>query len=193
MQTLPASDFRCYTYLQSENPPSSEGLRMINVRQAMLGLFILSLGLGVYVLGRNFVPIIATPVPYGHAASGTLRWLLGFIPSFIHALAFCLLTACLFPTTARTSLIICSVWAGLHVLLEIGQTQSVSNMLAPLFSLRTSDSIVLLRIETYFRLGVFDFMDVISAMTGCLAGYILINHPMTRNYSTNKPEGRLNV
>jgi len=153
---------------------------VFNMRQALLGCVLLAAGLAVYVFGRKVVPILGAPVAYGDMArfSASLTWLLGFIPSFIHASAFCLLTASLFPPAFRTSRIICSGWAAVHVILECGQASWCSSLLAPLFAGVERSPHLLLRLEAYFRSGTFDPLDVLSALLGCLAAYTIINRPL---------------
>jgi hypothetical protein len=159
--------------------------RIINYRQVTIGTIFLVLGLFFYMLDRNFIPILAIPAEqYININFGNLGWFSGFLPSFIHPIAFCILCAAIFQPSTKISSIICSSWAVLHIFLEIGQAKPAYSLLSNIFCTMGRNNMAFRYVEEYFKVGVFDIMDLLSAVIGSFIAFYLIT--LTQHHSDNR-------
>jgi hypothetical protein len=109
----------------------------INIRQNLIGLTVLLLGILVYVVDRSpdqtyFLYKSSVNI----SLHNTLPNLFGFIgyslPSFIHAFSFILITAGLLHCQKRGCLIICAFWFLTDVIFELGQKfKALSSIMVP--------------------------------------------------------------
>ena len=136
-----------------------------------LGLASLTLAVGVllYLTDRTASSSMLLPNIGAHAklhAFGTLgQWL----PSFVHAFAFSLLSAAALYPRASPAYAVCVAWGSLNVLFEIGQHPLVSARLAD--ALRDCEGWLPFAqaLSNYFVRGTFDPGDLVAAALGAMA------------------------
>ncbi|MBT8352612.1 MAG: hypothetical protein KJO26_15445 [Deltaproteobacteria bacterium] len=91
------------------------------------------------------------------------------LPAFLHVFSFCLITASFFKFKKNIYLIICCGWFAVDALFELGQkykdvsTQMIPNFFAHLPFLEGTNN--------YFRLGTFDYFDLIAYALGALTAF----------------------
>lgn len=130
----------------------------------------LALGLLVYVLARP--PGSAYLLPAWLGMSGALppaaaaAALGAQLPSFVHTLAFGLLTyACLAPTR-RAALASAGVWLAVNTLFEIGQAPEAARWIAAHTPAWFGSVPVLANVPAYFLAGRFDWLDLAAVAAG---------------------------
>jgi hypothetical protein len=106
---------------------------------------------------------IAAPMPHG------LRSLLGPVPTFVHVLAFSVMSAAFVGRTYTRQLLLCVGWAAIEVVFELAQYPLVRDRL-----LRVSLLSSMPFIRSYLAGGTFDCADILAAIFGAsLAGLFL--------------------
>lgn len=146
-----------------------------NLLQLALGAGVLAFGLLLYIFDRNFIPIFAVPadtfVSFRLQVLGSMS---GYVPSFLHALAFCLLCAGIVGADLRTAAWICASWGGVHAFFEIVQNDHVffSIFLNLIEKYQTYYFVQLFK--NYSVNGIFDLKDLLAAIAGCLAAYAAV-------------------
>lgn len=155
--------------------PSKVGLPQPSTVRVLLGMFLLTVGTGVYLLGRSWQHIaIADLVPLTRVPSATFGALGDSLPSFAHVCAFALLTAALVDGGRRLNQLICLGWLLVNVAFELGQhpkfAASVANAVPGWFR----HVPILNQTPTYFLGGTFDPLDLLFATLGALTAYLVI-------------------
>lgn len=146
-----------------------------NYKQFYFGTVILILGLCIYIFGRNFIPVIAVPADiYIYNQFDVPGNFFGFLPSFVHPIAFCLLCAAFFKSNKLTYVTICLAWGGVHILFETVQSEMVYSWMLPIFDIFGRDNILIRYVEHYSRTGTFDIMDLLSVVVGCVVAFYLL-------------------
>ena len=129
-------------------------------RLAAVALAALAAGLLVYwgqrdVSHSTLIP--AFPVIAGSIGFGTLgQWL----PSFLHTLAFGLLTAVVLPPRFALRAAACCAWAVVNIAFEAGQHPRLAAAWGETFGPGP--------ITSYFERGTFDAGDIVAALLGAL-------------------------
>lgn len=118
----------------------------------VLGLGALALGVLVYALDRPAGSVAFLPVGMAYD-SGFLGPLAGPLPTFLHVLAFSLMTVAFLDPTRRARLAACGAWAGINWLFEAAQH--------PAFMEITGTGMP----------GVFDPLDLLAALLGAAAAF----------------------
>jgi len=158
-------------------------------RLAALAVGLLVLGTAVYLLDRT--PGSAWLIPAAWQAGGggdgrgggTVFGALGrWLPSFVHAFAFAVLTALVLPRHPASVPAACVGWALVDTLAEVGQHAAVSAPLAAAIEswlgpgpVGTSIARPLAR---YFTRGSFDVADVIAGLAGAVVAYGLLRRAL---------------
>lgn len=135
---------------------------------------LLALGLLVYVAdrGSSHVPLLqAIPIAGGHALFGVLG---GWLPSFVHAGAFGLLTAAALPAVPALRIGACACWGVVDVAFEFGQHPQLSGRLASALHSAFGNGPVTRALSNYFVHGTFDIGDIVAAILGALAATSLL-------------------
>lgn len=148
----------------------------MNVRQLCIASFLMTLGFALYVVSRGFVPfsIVEADALYSGPLVNLGR-LGDFLPTFIHAAAFCLLCAGILNASRRLATVVCVFWGVVHATCELGQSRTIAyESIAPLLDSVAGKHALLAAVRDYFSKGVFDMADLLSAVVGCLAAYYLI-------------------
>jgi hypothetical protein len=143
--------------------------------RGLLGVFLLVLGTGVYLLDRSWQQLaIAQVIPLTHARSPVFGVLGGSLPSFAHVCAFALLTAALLDGGRRLNQLICFGWLAVNVAFELGQHPKLATFLANAVPAWFAQIAILDKTPTYFLGGTFDPLDLLFATLGALAAYLVI-------------------
>jgi len=98
-----------------------------------------------------------------------LRSLLGPVPTFVHVLAFSMMSAAFVGRTYMRQLLLCAGWAAIEVVFELAQYPPVRDRL-----LRARPLAAMPFISSYLTGGTFDYADILTAILGAsLAGLFL--------------------
>lgn len=120
-----------------------------------LGLGALALGVLVYALDRPAWSVAFLPATLIHD-SGFLGPLAGPMPTFLHVLAFSLMTAALLAPTLRARFAACSAWVAVNWLFEAAQHPA------------------LMEITGNGMPGAFDLLDMLAALLGAAAAFLVM-------------------
>jgi hypothetical protein len=157
----------------------------INTQQLFIGLSFLVLGVLFYYYSRsaehpyflNFFevnPQLKFTLPSLFVSVGHS------LPTFIHALAFSLMTASFIAKCKKGYVIVCLSWFAVDALFEI--SQGLDNIMIQFVPDWFSGFLFLENTRNYFLHGRFDYFDLLSIALGSLTAYILL-------MLTNKEEG----
>ena len=119
------------------------------------GVAALAAGVSVYALDRP--PGSVGFLPRGLVAdSGSFGLLAGSLPTFLHTMAFALITAALLRQTRQARLAACAIWAAVNLAFEASQHAAFREF-------------------TGFGMhGAFDPLDLLAALLGAVAAYIFM-------------------
>jgi hypothetical protein len=165
--------------MQTGTEPCSESckaaLHVSGTIRGLLGVFLLVLGLGVYLLDRSWQQLaIAEVIPLSLSPSPVFGTLGGSLPSLIHVCAFALLTAALLRGGTRLNQAICLGWLSVDVAFELGQHARFAEPIAKTVPAWFAHVPIFDRTPTYFLSGTFDPLDLLFAALGALTAYLLI-------------------
>ena len=149
----------------------------VNTRQLIVGLSVLIFGVLFYYFFRS------AEHTYFLKYLGSNHYLKGFLPSlfvtvgnslptFIHVLAFTLMTASLITSQKRGYAVVCFSWFMIEVLFELGQ--GLDNIMIQIIPDWFSNIIFLENTKSYFLQGRFDCLDIISITLGSIVAYIIL-------------------
>ena len=146
-----------------------------NLVRLALGLAALVLGVLVYAADRPAAQTYFLPRALElHTGSSTFGALGQHLPTLLHVLAFCLLTAALLRVGLRGALAICGGWLAIDAAFEIGQHPDIAPVLAR-WTPDWFDGIPLLEnTASYFLHGRFDPLDLASIVVGAALALPLI-------------------
>ncbi len=155
----------------------------INKLQILIGLAALLVGLLIYLIDRppdtayflaGWAKDISLhgkiPNMFGHIGSS--------LPAFAHVFSFILITAGILGSSKRGCLFICIFWLLIDGAFEMGQKYSSIplKMIPDWF-----DGIPFLEnTANFFRLGTFDYLDLIAFLLGTVFAYIILTITMER-------------
>ncbi len=116
-----------------------------------------ALGLGVLVYALDRAPGTASFLPPAMTAgTGAFGPLAGSLPTFLHTMAFALITAALLAPTRRAGLAACAAWATVNIAFEVSQHTAFGDV-------------------TGFGMhGTYDSFDLLAAVLGAGTAYLLI-------------------
>jgi hypothetical protein len=137
---------------------------------------VLALGVGALVYWTDRDPGSASLIPGVAMLAGLHLFgaLGGWLPSFVHPLAFSLFSAALLAPRLRWEYCACAFWFAVNAAFEIGQHPQVRGPLADAIRLGLGHGPVARAFENYFLRGTFDFGDLAAAALGAaLAAGIL--------------------
>lgn len=95
-----------------------------------------------------------------------------YLPTFIHAYAFILLTVAVATPSIINAIFACMAWFTIDSLLEVGQIDSIAQWIALHTPDWFSDIPFLENTTDYFLTGTFDVLDLVSIAAGTLAAYL---------------------
>ena len=141
----------------------------------IIGVSALAFGVLFYVLERPasqtyFVP--GNVSLYDHNSS----WfgLIGnYLPDFLHAFAFCLITVGVLGGGQKVAIKACLFWLIIDELFEIGQHATVAAIIVPYIPGWFAKVPVLENTANYFTKGRFDMVDMLAILLGVVVAYAL--------------------
>ena len=163
------------TVENSSSLPAKTVLPEPSTIHGLLGVFLLVLGVGVYLLDRSWQQLaIADLIPLSLSPSPVFGALGGSMPSFIHVCAFALLTAALLEGGRRLNQAICLGWLSVNVAFEVGQHPKLAASIADAVPDWFTHVPILNQTAQYFLSGTFDLLDLLFATLGAVTAYLLI-------------------
>ncbi|MBT8442975.1 MAG: hypothetical protein KJO76_11355 [Gammaproteobacteria bacterium] len=96
------------------------------------------------------------------------------LPTFVHTLAFILITAAVLWPWPRSLPAICAGWFALECLFEIGQHEVLGQHIAAAVPGWFDGLFLLEATPAYFTSGTFDWLDILAIGLGAVAAYLLV-------------------
>lgn len=159
---------------------------LFNLPRLALGASALLLGVWVYAADRPAARTYFLPEGLDLHPGGALFGPLGqHLPTLLHVLGFCLLTAALLRVGWRGALAICGGWLLVDGLFEIGQHEAIAPVLARWTPDWFAHVPVLENTASYFLRGRFDPLDLASIALGAALALALIL--VTRRFDPPEP------
>jgi len=127
----------------------------------------------VYALDRGaveFLPHWAT----GHTGSGIFGSLGDHLPTFVHPLAFILITTAVLRPQPRLLPATCATWFGIECLFEVGQLAPLDGRIAAAVPAWFDSVPVLEGTADYFIRGTYDPLDLLSIGIATVVAYPMI-------------------
>lgn len=145
----------------------ADASRRRGVLVAAIALAALALGIGVYLVDRP--PGHALLLPRWAAVAGAPSFgaIGDWLPSFVHPLAFALLTALALPAASPWRYRGCVAWGAVDVAFELGQHPALKA--AWRACLDVSGNALLGDVVRYFLFGTFDVADLVATLAGAFA------------------------
>ena len=133
-----------------------------------LGIAILFSGVVFYLLSRTDTPVFLSffgfdmvPVLPAAMINGA-----GWLPTFVHVVAFTLITAAWLPARPLAWAFAAVIWAVVNFAFEVIQMSSLRPVLE-------NDSLVASAVTGFAESGTFDWLDIVAAMAGAVLGFCL--------------------
>ena len=141
-----------------------------------LAAMLLAAGVMVYALDRGGAAYFL-PTWLARETGPPLFGLLGdHLPTFVHSLAFILITAAVLWPWPRLLPAICITWFAIECAFELGQLELLGRHVADSVPAWLHGVPVLEAIPDYFALGTFDPLDILSIALGAVIAYLGIRH-----------------
>ena len=136
----------------------------LDLRMFALGIVWLTLGFAFYVIARppTALAILSQFPQFRASVPAELVRVLGPVPTFIHVVAFSLLTASLGRRDRRRRLLACGGWAVIEITFEFSQHPAFGCALLQHGALVSS----IPYLRSYLIGGTFDYADVVAAVIG---------------------------
>jgi len=136
------------------------------------GIAWLAVGFLVYLVARPrtvaaFPALTPDPIVL---LPNQLRWLLGPVPTFVHVLAFSMMSASLVGATRRIRLFLCGAWAAVEIGFEAAQHPAFRQWLPQHSAAMSPISYV----QSYLVAGTFDSSDILAAILGAACAALLL-------------------
>lgn len=140
----------------------------------LLAAILLAAGVLIYALDRGGAAYFLSGWTSAPPPTDFLGPLGNHLPTFLHTLAFILITAAVLRPWPQLLLPICATWFGIGCLFELGQMAPFANHIAALVP-TWFDRVPVLEITSdYFIRGTFDALDVVSIALGATIAYPLV-------------------
>lgn len=161
------------------------GQAAMHVLAVAAGLALL-LGAAVYLVDRPagsawLVPAAWQAATPGHGFGALGAWL----PSFVHAFAFSVLTAWWLPRRPAFAAAACIGWAVVDSLAEIGQDASVAAPLAATLLAAFDGAPAAARLARYLSQGTFDPADLLAGLAGSALAFLALRRFVLRGAAAN--------
>lgn len=144
------------------------------VGMLLLATILLAAGVLVYALDRGggvyFLSFWTSAAP----PTGSPGSLGNHLPTFLHTLAFILITAAVLRPWPKLLLPVCATWFGIECLFELGQMATSNGHVAVVLPAWFEGMPVLEITSAYFIRGTFDALDVVSIALGAIIAYPLV-------------------
>jgi len=147
--------------------------RRPEVGMLLLAILLLAFGVLVYVLDRGGAVYFLSTWTAARAEPDVFGPLGDHLPTFVHTLAFILITAAILRPWPRQLPTICATWFVIECLFELGQIAPFDSQLAAAVP-AWFDGIPVLEITTdYFIRGTYDPLDILAIGLGAVIAYPL--------------------
>lgn len=143
--------------------------------QIWAGIGALLLGASVYVLDRPVYEVYflhetfafsgETPLTFGPVGD--------HLPTFLHVMAFGLITSGFLASERRGAFAACMAWLLVNVVFELGQHGAINSVISGWLPSWFANVPVLEVTAEYFSRGTFDWLDLLSMGLGALLAYRL--------------------
>jgi hypothetical protein len=150
------------------------GRRRSEVSLLALALLLLTTGITVYVLDRGGAAYFLPDWAAGRTAPPIFGLLGDYLPTFIHTLAFILITAAVLWPWPRLLPGICAAWVFIESLFEVGQLATQDSHIAAAVPAWFDGVPVLEVTADYFIRGTYDPLDLVSIGIGAVIAYAVI-------------------
>ena len=161
----------------------------VNVLQILIGITTLLVGLLVYLIDRRpdttyFLAGWAKDISFYDRIPNMFGPVGSNLPAFAHVFSFILITAGILGSRKRECLFICLFWLLIDGAFEMGQRYSS----IPLKMIPDSfyEIPFLENTANFFRLGTFDYLDLIAFLFGTVFAYIILTITMERRKDYEK-------
>lgn len=145
-------------------------------RLLWVAALLLVIGALVYALDRNSA-VYFLPEWLAHDAGLSLFGSLGnHLPTFIHPLAFILITAAILRPWPHLLPAICATWFFVECVFELAQFDPLAWRIAAIVPPSFETVPWLAAIPGYFLGGTFDLLDIFSIAAGTITAYMVVRH-----------------
>lgn len=111
----------------------------------------------------------------------------GWLPSFVHPLAFSLFCAALLAPRQRLEYGVCAFWFAVNAAFEVGQHPQVRGPLADALRHGIGQGPIARTVESYFERGTFDLADLVAAALGAALAATLLHRLRTQQANHHEP------
>jgi hypothetical protein len=141
-----------------------------------MAALLLAIGTLVYAFDRNSA-VYFLPAWLAHDTGLSLFGPLGdHLPTFIHPLAFILITAAVLRPWPRLLPAICVTWFFVECTFELAQLDPLAWYIAAIVPSSFEAVPWLAAIPNYFLRGTFDLLDIYSIAAGTFTAYLIVHH-----------------
>lgn len=149
----------------------------INVLQVLTGLSVLILGVLFYYLFRSadqtyFLKFFSDNPNFKDSLSPGYILIGNSLPTFMHVVAFTVMTAGIIARHKRGYVSVCLFWFAVDCLFEVGQ--GLDTKIVEIIPYWFSNFVFLENSRSYFLQGRFDYLDLLSIALGSLVAYIIL-------------------
>jgi hypothetical protein len=143
--------------------------------QVLIGLAALGVGVLVYLVDRPAAQSVVPSAISLFALTPTVFGVLGHsLPTFVHVMAFILLTTAVLAGGKSTAVAVCLGWFALEAVFELGQHPAIAPALSTAIPSWFAHFPILNQTDRYFLNGTFDPMDLLAIVLGAAVAYVLI-------------------
>jgi len=148
--------------------------RRSEVSLLALALLLLTTGIMVYLLDRGAAVYFLPDWAAGHTGPTIFGPLGDYLPTFIHTLAFILITAAVLRPWSKLLPGICAAWFFIESLFEVGQLATHDSRIVAAVPAGFDGVPVLEATANYFIRGTYDPLDLVSIGLGGVIAYAVI-------------------
>lgn len=153
---------------------ASFGERRSEVSLLVLALLLLTSGIAIYLLDRGGAVLFLPDWAADHTRPALFGSLGDHLPTFVHPLAFILITAAILRPWPKLLPGICATWFVIECLFEVGQLAMPGGRIAAAVPAWFDDVPVLEVTANYFIRGTYDVLDLVSIGLGAAIAYPII-------------------
>jgi len=136
----------------------------------------LLLGVAVYLLDRPAGSAWLIPSAWQAGTPDDWFGAIGpWLPSFVHAFAFSVFTACLLPRRPGFAALACIAWALVDAVAEFGQHPTVSAPIVAGLQWAFDGAPLAVRVGRYFTQGAFDAADLAAGLAGSALAFLALS------------------
>ncbi len=142
-----------------------------------LATSVLGIGVLIYVFDRQseFVYFLPGWLSLNSMTDDLFGSIGNYLPTFIHVYVFILLTAVVAVPSITKLIPVCLAWLGLDSLFEVAQIDAIALWLAANTPAWFEGIPFLENTSSYFLLGTFDVIDLLSIAAGTIVAYFTVS------------------